>query len=291
MVLPSYNPVFDERRIFLVSQRLVGGKHLDASQLNEEGRKLWNRKARFWDELHGDEGNLFHRRLVEPSVLQLLALRNGERVLDAGCGNGALARRLAEKGAKVSAVDFSQEMIRLAERRELASDIDYRIVDMTDKDALLSLGTAHFDAIVCAMTLMDIPTVAPLFDAASVMLRSGGRFVFATMHPAFNSNNPVFFQEKADREGVVSTDTGVKIHAYLELPPVMGSGAPGEPSPHYYYHRPLCALFQEAFDAGFVLDGLLEPAFSPADAKQGTELSWTKMWQIPPILAGRLRLA
>lgn len=264
---------------------------MDTSQLNEEGRELWNRKARFWDELHGEEGNLFHRRLIEPSVLQLLVLRNGERVLDAGCGNGALARRLAAKGARVTAIDFSEEMIRLAKGRGFAADIDYRIADATDKDALLSLGAGHFDAVVCSMTLMDIPIVTPLFEAASELLRSEGRFVFATMHPAFNSNNPVFFQEKADRDGAVTTVSGVKIHAYLDLPPVKGSGAPGEPTPHYYYHRPLSALLHEAFDAGFVLDGLLEPAFSAEDAELGQELSWTKMRQIPPVLTGRLRLA
>ena len=264
---------------------------METSQLNEEGRELWNRKARFWDELHGDAGNLFHRRLVEPSILQLLALRNGDRVLDLGCGNGALARRLTREGARVTAVDFSEEMIRLAKGRSrgLASDIDYRTVDATDRDALLSLGAACFDAIVCSMTLMDIPVVAPLFEAASELLRAEGRFVFATMHPAFNSNNPVFFQEKEDRDGGVTTVTGVKIHAYLDLPPVKGSGAPGEPTPHYYYHRPLAALLQEAFEAGFVLDGMLEPAFSAEDADLGSELRWTGMRQIPPVLTARLR--
>ena len=29
--------------------------------LNEEGRELWDRKAAFWDELHGEEGNNFHQ--------------------------------------------------------------------------------------------------------------------------------------------------------------------------------------------------------------------------------------
>lgn len=272
------------------SQKLDGGKHLNTGQLNDEGRELWNRKARFWDELHGDKGNLFHQRLIEPSILQLLDLQEGDMVLDAGCGNGALARRLAAKGAKVTAVDFSEEMIALAKARGFATEIDYLIVDATDKNALLSLETAQFDAVVCSMALMDISIVAPLFEAAAELLQSQGRFVFATMHPAFNSNNPVFFQEKADRDGVVTTIAGVKIYAYLDLPPVRGSGAPGEPTPHYYYHRPLSALLQSAFAAGFVLDGLLEPAFAPGDADLNGELSWTNMRQIPPVLTARLRL-
>ncbi len=265
---------------------------MDTTQLNKEGRELWNQKARFWDELHGDAGNLFHRRLVEPSVLSLLNLQADESILDLGCGNGALARCLDRLGARVSAIDFSAEMIRLAKIRSngCAANINYQVVDATDKDALLALGRARFDAIVCSMALMDIPIVAPLFAAASELLRPAGRFVFATMHPAFNSNNPVFFMEKADSDGVVRTLTGVKISAYVDIPPVKGSGAPDEPTPHYYYHRPLGALLQEAFTAGFVLDGLLEPTFLPEDADQGGELNWTKMWQIPPVLTARLRL-
>ena len=90
---------------------------MDIKKLNDEGRELWNRKAKFWDALHGDHGNDFHRRLVEPSVLQLLALRPGESILDIGCGNGALARRLTALGAKVVAVDFSDQLLKLARRR------------------------------------------------------------------------------------------------------------------------------------------------------------------------------
>ena len=266
---------------------------LDIERLNQEGRGLWNRKAQFWDELHGDFGNQFHLRLVEPTVLQLLELRAGEAILDIGCGNGALARRLAGKGALVTAFDFSEELIRLAKARRPARglDVDYYIIDATDEAAMLGLGAGRFDAITCTMTLMDIPTLDPLFRAAARLLRKGGRFVFSTQHPAFNSNNPIFVQEKEDRDGVVSDYYAVKIRAYLDLPPLKGSGAPGEPSPHYYYHRTLADLFGAAFSAGFILDGLLEPAFTRDDAAASQELSWLKLTQIPPVLSGRLRLA
>ena len=96
------------------------GRELDIKRLNDEGRELWNRKAAFWDELHGEFGNMFHRRLIEPTALRLLDLRAGEAVLDIGCGNGALARRLAAQGACVVAFDFSAEMIRLAKARSSA---------------------------------------------------------------------------------------------------------------------------------------------------------------------------
>ena len=130
-----------------------------------------------------------------------------------------------------------------------------------------------------------------LFEAASTVLNEDGRFVFSTMHPAFNSNNPIFVQEKEDRDGIVSTTVGVKIRTYLEMPPVKGSGAPDEPNPHYYYHRPLSELLGYAFTAGFVLDALLEPAFAPEDANLGGGLSWYQLSQIPPVISGRLRPA
>ncbi len=265
---------------------------MDIKKLNDDGRELWNRKARFWDALHGETGNEFHRRLVEPSVLQLLDLRAGESVLDLGCGNGALARRLAALGADVTAVDFSIEMINLARARGggQCGSIKYLLCDATDESALLRLGQGCFDAVTCTMTLMDIPTIMPLFNAAVRLLSNAGRFVFSTMHPAFNSNNPVFIHEKEDRDGVVTERYSVKLSEYLEVAPVKGAGAPGEPTPHYYYHRSLEDLLGAAFAAGFVLDGLLEPAFTSADAPSDDRLSWRNYTQIPPILTGRLRL-
>lgn len=265
--------------------------NLDEKQLNDEGRAIWDNKARFWDALHGDGGNIFHQRLIEPSVLQLLDLSAGERVLDIGCGNGALARRMAQLGAQVEAIDFSPKMIELAKQRSPArTAINYQVVDATDESALLRLGERSYDAITCTMALMDMPAIAPLFRAASQLLKKKGCLVFATAHPAFNSNNPIFLREKEDRAGVVLDRYAIKLFAYLDMPPVKGSGAPGEPMPHTYYHRPLSALLADAFAAGFVLDALLEPAFTQADAAQAVGLTWANMPQIAPVLTGRLRL-
>ena len=264
---------------------------MDEKQLNDEGRAIWDAKARFWDGLHGDRGNLFHRRLIEPSVLQLLDLSAGERVLDIGCGNGALARCMAGLGAEVEAIDFSPSMVELAKQRgsdDLA--INYRVVDATDESALFQLGERSYDAITCTMALMDMPSITPLFRAASQLLKKRGCLVFATMHPAFNSNNPVFLHEKEDRAGTVLERYAVKLFAYLDMSPVKGAGAPGEPMPHSYYHRPLSELLGAAFEAGFVLDALLEPAFTQEDAAQAVGLTWAKLPQIPPVLTGRLRL-
>jgi 2-polyprenyl-3-methyl-5-hydroxy-6-metoxy-1,4-benzoquinol methylase len=260
---------------------------MDEKRLNEEGRELWNQKAKFWDELHGDRGNAFHQTLVSPAVERLLNLQAGERVLDVGCGNGVLARRLSELGGKVKAVDFSAELIELAKAR--GGEIDYGVVDATDEAALRELGEGQFEAIVCTMAMMDMPTLTPMFRAVKALLKTDGRFVFATMHPAFNSNNPVFVLERGDSNGQIYSNHTLKISEYLYLASSKGAGAPNEPNPHYYYHRPLHELLGEAFAAGLVMDGIEEPAFPRDESKMKGCISWDTLWQIPPVLAGRLR--
>ncbi|KAF0113850.1 MAG: magnesium-protoporphyrin O-methyltransferase [Rhodobacteraceae bacterium] len=59
----------------------------------------------------------------------------GARVLDAGCGTGAMASELAQRGAKVTAVDISPQLIDIAKRRlhpALFDNVDFRSGDMSD---------------------------------------------------------------------------------------------------------------------------------------------------------------
>jgi ubiquinone/menaquinone biosynthesis C-methylase UbiE len=230
---------------------------------NDKVRRQWDGKAAFWDQLMGGEGNQFHRELVSPAIEELLALRPGEQVLDIACGTGVLARRLAELGGNVTGVDFSEGMLAQARGHEQVrgNQVVYKVVDATDEAALIALGERRFSAVVSSMAMMDMPELGPMYRAVTRLLKPGGRFVFATMHPAFNSNNPVFAVEQEDEDGELIVRNYIKISAYLDMPPVLAVGASSEPNPHTYYHRPLGELLGEAFEAGLVLDALLEPAF------------------------------
>ena len=257
---------------------------------HDDARAAWDQKADFWDALHGDAGNRFHRELVSPAVERLLGLKAGKAVLDVACGSGMLARRMAELGASVTAVDFSEALLARARARGQSSgpSIDYQVVDASAETALLALGENRFDAITCTMALMDMSDLGPLYRAVPRLLKPGGRFVIATAHPAFNSNNPIFVAEVEEFDGVPTLRHFIKLATYLDQPPIRGAGAPGEPTPHIYYHRPLHELLNGAFAAGLVLDGIDEPAFAPDSASTG-RLSWYNFPQIPPVLACRLR--
>ncbi|HEU0025790.1 MAG TPA: class I SAM-dependent methyltransferase [Ktedonobacterales bacterium] len=252
---------------------------------------IWEANAAFWDERMG-EGNCFQRLLVAPATERLLAPRVGERVLEVACGNGVMARRLAELGARVLATDVSPTFIERARARSgaLGDRIEYRVVDATSEEALLALGAGEFDAIVCNMALMDMARIEPLMRAARALLRPGAdaRFVFSVMHPCFNSGEVRFVMEEDDLGGELRTVRAVKISGYLEPDARLGLGMIGQPQPHYYFHRPLSALLGAAFAAGFTLDGLEEPAFEEPEP-DARPLSWAQFTSIPPVLAARLR--
>ena len=118
----------------------MNGEKFDT--LNRETKEIWNRKAVFWDERFGDQGNAFHQAVVAPATERLLAVRPDERILDIACGNGAFSRRLADLGAEVVAVDFSETFLERAKARSAAyaGRIEYRLLDATDEAQLMSLG-------------------------------------------------------------------------------------------------------------------------------------------------------
>ncbi len=108
----------------------------------------------------------------------------GRRVLDAGCGTGALAVEAARRGAQVVAIDLSPTLVELARTRQPRFDsggcIDFRAGDMLDP----SLG--QFDHVVGMDSLIHYEpddAVAVLADLAQRTRRSV-LFTFAPSNPA-----------------------------------------------------------------------------------------------------------
>jgi SAM-dependent methyltransferase len=261
----------------------------DHPELTAETQAIWEQNAAWWDETVG-EGNAFQKQLIGPATERLLRPQPGQVILDLACGNGLFARRLAALGARVLACDFSPTFLERARARpaEHADRIEYRRVDLTDRQELLALGERRFDAAVCGMALMDLATIAPLLDGLRVLLRPGGRFVFSVLHPCFNSTGCAIVAEVEDREGELRTNHAVKVSRYLSVGPERGVGIVGQPTPHYYFHRPLSVLFPACFRAGFVLSGLEEPAIP--GQKDARPLSWDSLPDVPPILVARMEL-
>jgi ubiquinone/menaquinone biosynthesis C-methylase UbiE len=252
--------------------------------LHDEVRGVWDQLAGFWDQ-RMQAGATWQRHLIQPSVERLLALGQGERVLEIACGNGEFARRMAELGGRVLAVDFSEGMLERA--RGHGGEVEYRYADAMDEEALLALGDpASFDAVINNMAIMDMESIEPMAAASSRLLKPGGRFVFSTLHPAFNSGD-VRPTVELDLEGSITQVYSVKVSSYGRPSTGKGVAIPGQPVEQWYFHRPLWMILKPFFDQGFALDGLEEPLDESEHGKPGTP-SYVYT-QLPGVLVGRMR--
>lgn len=101
-------------------------------------------------------------------VLELLAPRAGERILDLGCGDGPLTAKLAALGCDVVGIDGSPEMVAAARLLGL----DARVAD-----AQALAFEEEFDAVFSNAALHWMPRAAAVIDGVWRALRPGGRFV------------------------------------------------------------------------------------------------------------------
>jgi hypothetical protein len=158
------------------------------------------------------------------------------------------------------------------------------VCDAADREALLTLGTRAFHKAVCTMALMDMPVIETLMQALPTLLLPGGAFVFSVLHPCFHSTAVRMFSEMCEDEaGRYVVQNGVRVTAYRTPVAKKTEGILGQPEAQYVFHRPLHALLNTGFRAGFVVDGLEEPSLPPAPATR-PGLRWIDMPEIPPVL-------
>ena len=120
-----------------------------------------------WDPALYAKNAAFVPKLGAP-VVDLLAPKPGERILDLGCGDGVLTEKLKDLGVSVVGVDASPEQIAAAKKR----GVDARVMDGAcltferEFDAVFSNAALHW-------MLGPDQVIAGVFRA----LKSGGRFV------------------------------------------------------------------------------------------------------------------
>lgn len=202
----------------------------------------------------GDEGDFGHQHLLNPAIFALLGDVAGRSALDAGCGQGYLARLLAQRGARVTGVEPAEPWLRYAQERERDEPlgITYLRADLTAPDLPQQLPDA-FDAVVANMVLMDIPRFDDAIRTCVAVLRPGGDFVFSLVHPCFEEEGAAWDEQ-----------CGVAVREYLReypVPQTIGQRI----------HRPLSAYINALDDVGAVLRRMIEPRLNAHYAALGPQ--------------------
>lgn len=178
-----------------------------------------------------------HNALYErPAILSLIGNPTGKNILDAGCGPGLVSSILADKGATVTAVDYSEEMVRLTKER---TDGKVQVMEMNLNEPLDNFEDEQFDIVLSSLTIHYLKDLRQFFSDCNRILKDDGFMVFSTHHPfmdfSFHSDGNYFETELLSEEW---PSYNIKMN---------------------FYRRSLSELFNLINESEFTIDELVEP--------------------------------
>lgn len=122
-------------------------------------------------------------RFLQPVLSQASSKR--PRVLDVGCGNGALCGELLARGCDVVGIDLSVSGIEIARRTHPSGRFENRAAS---EGLLELLGEPPFDAVVSTEVVEHLYAPRPYARGCFEAVRPGGRFVCTTPYHGYLKN-------------------------------------------------------------------------------------------------------
>ena len=173
---------------------------------------------------------------ILPRLLALLGDVAGAEALDAGCGQGYLARVLAAAGARVTGIDLSPRLIALARAKDAHGAIGYRVADLSRPLPDLA---GRFARIGSYLVLNDVEDHRGFAATLAAVLAPGGRLVLAL-------NNPY---AAVVRKGLPDYFASGSVHP---------SGLAGAGVPVPFHHRTLADYLDAFLATGLRLSRLVD---------------------------------
>lgn len=126
------------------------------------------------------------------------------RVLELGCGNGAFASELVNKGYAVTGLDASLSGITIAKGHEPRAEFHCRsIYDPTQEE-----WVGKFDVVVSLETIEHLYSPGALLERAREALRPGGMLIVSTPYHGYFKNLALALSGRLDRHFTVLWDRG-----------------------------------------------------------------------------------
>ena len=188
-----------------------------------------------------------------PALLELLP-PPGRRTLDLGCGEGRLARILAEQGHRIVGVEGSPALAAAA--RAASPELEVHVADA----ACLPLADASVDLVVASMSILNFDDMPGAVREVARVLEPGGRFCLSTVHP-WNSLKDLasYFEERVYPETRERGGLAMTFHDT---------------------HRPLEAYGRALEDAGLLVEAIREPV---PDAAHVAAHPGVERWRRAPV--------
>lgn len=208
----------------------------------------WKQVGKWYDQLVSEGGHYYHEEVIFPKLLKWVKFKKGESLLDLGCGQGVLARKLP-KEMEYMGLDAAKSLIDQAKKYSKHS---FLVRDVTQP---LEIEKKDFDyaAIILALQNMEKPEAA--LKEAAAHLKSGGKLFLVLNHPCY----------RIPRQSSWGIDEGKKLQyrridrymTPMEIPIQMHPGVK-QSEQTFSYHHPISAITTWLVECGFVMTRLEE---------------------------------
>jgi ubiquinone/menaquinone biosynthesis C-methylase UbiE len=141
----------------------------------------WNKQSSWYNKLVGDRGHYFHEHVIIPGVLRLLQLQTSSNLLDLGCGQGILAKKIPQN-IKYTGLDLAESLISIAKNNDTNPKHRYIVADATKTLPFRSHDFTHVSAI---LSLQNIERADLAIKNVSESLNRDGKLVIVLNHPYF----------------------------------------------------------------------------------------------------------
>ncbi len=205
---------------------------------------LWEKGAAWWQRNYTEGADPEYEEQILPLVEHYA--RGAQRVLDIGCGEGQVGRRLASQGAEVVGLDVTDSQIRAAQDRGGLSGYLQAHANQ------LPCGDARFDTVVLCLAIEHVELFEDAIQEVARVLTPGGRFLLLLVHPLLQSPGSGWV------EAIHSDEHFWRIGSYLDDDIVTDQVGPGI---HLsFIHRPLSRYVHEMGRYGLLIEDMVEPS-------------------------------
>lgn len=219
----------------------------------------WEQSGKWYNKIVGEKGHYFHENIILPNVLRLLNLEKNGTLLDIGCGQGILAKKIPPF-IEYTGIDLAKNLITFAKQSDHNPKHAYHIADATKP---LPLGNrnftphhngAGFTHATAILALQNMENASLAIKQVASRLQNKGKFIIVLNHPCFRI-------PKQSGWGIWKNKTQYRyVNDYmspLKIPITMHPGDnPSEIT--WTFHQPLSYYMQSLKVNGFLVDSIEE---------------------------------
>lgn len=138
----------------------------------------WEKNASAWMKAIQNKDIESRRLVTDQAIIETILSMPAKSVLDIGCGEGWLVRKLSALGFSTTGIDAIEELVSSAKQLGEGS---FKMLEY-EKMSASTMGESY-DIAVCNFSLLGKESVEHLFNTLPSLLNTGGHLMIQTLHP------------------------------------------------------------------------------------------------------------